>query len=116
MEHLGPDVPLHFTAFHPDWKMPDKPHTEPATLTRARRSARQAGLRHVYTGNVHDPEGGSTYCHACGERLIGRDWYTLSDWRLDKDGRCQKCGTPCPGVFDGRPGNWGARRLPVWMS
>src|SRR5689334_4498774 len=75
MEHLGPDVPLHFTAFHPDWKMLDKPPTPPATLRTARAIARAAGLHHVYIGNVHDPEGDSTYCQACGAMLIGRDWY-----------------------------------------
>jgi len=113
MENLGPDVPLHFTAFHPDWKMTDKPPTPPATLTRARGIAVKNGLRYVYTGNVHDQAGGSTNCHGCGARLIGRDWYDLTDWQLDEDGHCLACGTPCAGVFDGRPGNWGRRRLPV---
>ncbi|MDQ3973358.1 MAG: AmmeMemoRadiSam system radical SAM enzyme, partial [Actinomycetota bacterium] len=75
VERLGPDVPLHFTAFHPDWKMTDRPPTPPATLTRARRIAHANGVRYAYTGNVHDPDGGSTYCHACGERVIARDWY-----------------------------------------
>jgi pyruvate formate lyase activating enzyme len=112
---LGPDVPLHFTAFHPDWKMRDHPPTPPATLTRARDIARGNGLHHVYTGNVHDETGGSTYCHSCGEKLIGRDWYVLGDWGLDADGRCGHCGTPLAGVFDPRPGHWGARRQPVQM-
>ncbi len=116
MEHLGPDVPLHFTAFHPDWKMTDKPPTPPSTLTRARRIARRNGLRYVYTGNVHDEAGGSTYCHGCNAVLIGRDWYELTAWTLDEAGRCRECGTPCAGVFDGRPGGWGARRLPVNLS
>ncbi len=110
---LGPDVPLHFTAFHPDWKMRDKPPTPPATLTRARQYARRNGLHHVYTGNVHDESGGSTYCHGCGEKLIGRDWYTLGAWNLDAKGRCNSCGTPLAGVFEARPGHWGARRQPV---
>ena len=113
MEHLGPDVPLHFTAFHPDWKMRDKPPTPPATLQRARRIAREAGLRYVFTGNIHDPAGQSTYCHGCGALLIGRDWYELTAWNLTADGRCGGCGTPCPGVFDGAPGRWGRRRLPL---
>jgi pyruvate formate lyase activating enzyme len=115
-ENLGPDVPLHFTAFHPDWKMTDKPPTPPATLTRARKIAVKNGLRYVYTGNVHDRAGGSTYCHGCGELVIGRDWYNLLAWRLDDSGRCQGCGTPCAGVFDGPPGTWGAQRLPVHLA
>jgi pyruvate formate lyase activating enzyme len=110
---LGPDVPLHFTAFHPDYKMLDTPATPPATLKRARRIALGNGLRYVYTGNVHDKEGGSTYCHGCGERLIGRDWYVLSEWNLTPEGACASCGTPCAGRFEGPPGTWGARRLPV---
>src|SRR5262249_65292 len=78
---LGPDVPLHFTAFHPDWKMLDKARTPAATLTRAREIARKNGLQHVYTGNVHDPAGSSTYCASCGTRVIERDWYELGEWR-----------------------------------
>jgi pyruvate formate lyase activating enzyme len=112
-DKLGPDVPLHFTAFHPDYKMLDKLPTPPATLQKARRIALGNGLRYVYTGNVHDKEGGSTYCHGCGERLIGRDWYVLSDWNLTPEGACASCGTPLAGRFAGRPGTWGARRLPV---
>jgi pyruvate formate lyase activating enzyme len=113
MDHLGPDVPLHFTAFHPDWKMLDTPPTPPATLRMARAIGRAAGLNHVYVGNVHDEEGGSTYCHACGALLIGRDWYELTAWNLTGDGRCGACGTPCPGVFDDPPGAWGRRRRAV---
>jgi pyruvate formate lyase activating enzyme len=113
VEHLGGDVPMHFTAFHPDWKMLDKPPTPPATLTRARQIARKNGVRYAYTGNVHDEEGGSTYCHQCGEKLIGRDWYVLTSWNLTHDGHCRFCGTACAGVFDGPPGSWGPRRLPV---
>lgn len=115
-EKLGPDVPLHFTAFHPDWKMMDRGPTSPSTLTRARRIALDAGLRYVYTGNVQDANGGSTYCHACGTRLIGRDWYVLSDWNLSADGRCRDCGTECAGVFEAAPGSWGPRRQPVRLS
>ena len=115
MEHLGPDVPLHFTAFHPDWKMLDKPHTPPATLRRARGIALSAGLHYVYTGNVHDEDGGSTYCHACGTRVIGRDWYAITAWNLTDDGRCGACGAACAGVFDGPPGTWGRRRAPVFL-
>ena len=115
-EHLGPDVPWHFTAFHPDYKMLDRPATPPATLVRAHDIATSYGLHYVYTGNVHDPARGSTYCRACSARLIGRDWYELTAWTLGADGCCQACGTPCAGVFDGRPGRWGARRLPVRLA
>jgi pyruvate formate lyase activating enzyme len=116
LEHLGPDVPLHFTAFHPDYKMRDRPHTPPATLSRARRLAQKAGLRYVYTGNVHDSDGGSTYCHACGARLIERDWYRLGEYRVSADGRCEACGERCAGLFDGPPGRWGRRRLPIHVG
>ncbi|HWO70360.1 MAG TPA: AmmeMemoRadiSam system radical SAM enzyme [Actinomycetota bacterium] len=113
VEHLGPDVPLHFTAFHPDFKMLDRPPTPPETLRRARRIAMANGLRYVYTGNVHDPEGQTTYCHGCGAAVIERDWYLLGGWNLTDDGRCRSCGTRIPGVFEGPPGDWGPRRLPV---
>jgi pyruvate formate lyase activating enzyme len=113
MEHLGPDVPLHFSAFHPDWKMLDTPATPPQTLRTARRIARQAGLRYVYTGNIHDPAGQSTYCPACDATLIGRDWYELTEWNLSPDGCCVACGTPCAGVFEGAPGHWGRRRQSI---
>ena len=113
VEELGPDVPIHFTAFHPDYKMLDKPSTPPETLTRARRIAMANGIRYAYTGNVHDEDGGSTWCHGCGERLIGRDWFVLKDWNLTPEGACATCGTPCAGRFQPRPGVWGARRVPV---
>ena len=113
MQHLGPDVPLHFTAFHPDWKMLDKPPTPPATARMARNIAREIGLNYVFTGNIHDPEGQSTYCHVCSEMLIGRDWYDLTAWNLDAGGSCGQCGTPCAGVFSGRPGSWGRRRQTI---
>ena len=116
VEDLGPDVPWHFTAFHPDWKMMEKPHTPPETLSRARRIAIGNGLRYVYTGNVHDEDGGSSYCHQCGSRLIGRDWYVLTAWNLDAQGQCRSCGTSLPGVFEAKPGRWGARRLPVRLD
>jgi len=115
-ENLGTDVPLHFTAFHPDWKMLDKPHTPPATLTRSREIGLANGLKYVYTGNVHDQKGGSTYCSQCGEVLIGRDWYVLKGWNLTETGRCRRCNTQCPGVFEARPGTWGAKRRAVRMS
>jgi pyruvate formate lyase activating enzyme len=113
---LGPEVPMHFTAFHPDWKMLDKPPTPAATLTRAREIALRNGVRYAYTGNVIDAAGGSTYCHACGEKLIGRVQYNLTRWALDAQGRCSRCGTPCSGLFDPRPGTWGSRRLPVRLK
>ncbi len=112
-KNLGPDVPLHFSAFHPDWKMLDKPNTPPDTLIRARAIARSHGLRYVYLGNIHSHEGSSTYCHGCGEILIGRDWYELSDWGLSEDAHCAQCGTACPGVFETKPGTWGRKRQPV---
>ncbi len=115
-EHLGPDVPWHFTAFHPDYRMLDNSPTPPSTLTRAREIALGYGLRYVYTGNVHDEGGASTYCHSCGQTLIGRDWYVLTAWNVTDDGRCNACGTPCAGVFCGKAGTWGARRQPVRLS
>jgi pyruvate formate lyase activating enzyme len=115
-ERLGPDVPLHFTAFHPDFKMTDVPPTPPATLTRAREWGKRNGLHHVYTGNVHDRDGGSTWCTGCGARLIERDWYELGEWHLDPAGRCLTCGTQLGGRFDGPPGTWGAQRRPVRLA
>jgi pyruvate formate lyase activating enzyme len=112
-EHLGNDVPLHFSAFHPDWKMRDIEATPADTLRRARAIALEYGLRYVYVGNVHDPESASTYCHECGEILIGRDWYQLSTWNLTETGACTNCGTQCAGIFDGPPGTWGRKRKPL---
>ncbi len=116
VEALGPDVPLHFSAFHPDYKMRDVPRTPPDTLSRARRIAQEHGLHYAYTGNVHDRRGGSTYCSSCGELLIARDWYTLGAWNLTPQGNCRFCGTPCAGRFDAHPGKWGARRQPVQLA
>ena len=110
---LGPDVPLHFTAFHPDYKLDQIPATPPATLTRARRIARDAGLHHVYTGNVHDPDGSSTYCPGCGRVVIERDWYAIGTYRLDAHGACAACGTPVAGRFTEFRGAFGPRRVPV---
>jgi pyruvate formate lyase activating enzyme len=114
--HLGPDMPLHFTAFHPDFKMMDVPHTPPATLTRAREIAISHGLQYVYTGNVHDTSGSSTYCPNCKTLLMERDWYRLGRWRVDGAGRCVECGHQIPGRFDGPPGTWGPRRQPVLLA
>jgi len=116
LEHLGADVPLHFTAFHPDWKMRDLPPTPFATLMRARQIALRHGLRYVYTGNVRDPVGGSTHCHACGTSLIARNGYEISHWRLTPQGHCNQCGAVCPGVFAAAPGHWGSRRAAVRLS
>nr|WP_126457328.1 AmmeMemoRadiSam system radical SAM enzyme [Sulfuriflexus mobilis] len=116
VEHLGPDMPMHFTAFHPDYKMMDVPSTPYETLTRAREIAIKNGVRYAYTGNVHDEEGGTTYCHSCGEKLIVRDWYELKAWQLDEKGQCKQCGTACAGVFEAEPGQWGARRQPVHLA
>ncbi|MDQ3866359.1 MAG: AmmeMemoRadiSam system radical SAM enzyme [Actinomycetota bacterium] len=116
LERLGSDVPVHFTAFHPDYKLLDVPPTPPATLSRAREIARENGIRYVYTGNVFDAEGGSTYCSRCGTRVVERDWYRLGAYRLTDDGRCRECGERLPGVFAGPPGAWGRRRLPVRLK
>jgi pyruvate formate lyase activating enzyme len=116
MAKLGPDVPLHFTAFHPDHKMLDVPPTPPHTLKMARGIAREAGLNYVYTGNVHDEAGGSTYCPSCSARVIGRDWYKITLWRLRSDGRCSACGSEIVGAFEANPGDWGQRRLPIQIS
>ncbi len=116
VDHLGAEVPIHFTAFHPDFKMLDVAPTPPATLRRARAIAKRNGVRHVYTGNVHDSEGGSTLCHTCNELLIERDWYVIGAYRVSDDGLCTACGTPVPGRFEGPPGSWGARRLPVRLA
>ncbi|QJD28984.1 AmmeMemoRadiSam system radical SAM enzyme [Methylococcus geothermalis] len=116
VEKLGPDVPLHFSAFHPAWKMLNKSSTPPATLLEARRIAMKNGVRYAYVGNIHHKEGDSTYCHHCGQMLIGRDWYELSEWNLTPEGRCNRCGTRCAGVFEAEPGDWGAKRMPVSMA
>lgn len=112
---LGPDVPLHFSAFHPDYKLVDRPATPPATLKRARAIARKNGLNYVYVGNVHDPEGDSTYCPHCQTLLIGRDWYDITAWNLRPGGHCPNCATRIPGVFEDQPGQWGRRRQVVDM-
>jgi pyruvate formate lyase activating enzyme len=116
LKELGPEVPLHFSAFHPDHKMTDVPATPPATLVRARNIARKAGLHHVYTGNVHHAEGDTTYCPACQAPLIVRDWYQIKQYRLAADGRCPDCGVRVAGRFAAQAGNFGARRIPILMG
>jgi pyruvate formate lyase activating enzyme len=113
---LGPDVPLHFTAFHPDFKMRDKPATPPATLQRARAIALANGLHHVYTGNVHDVEGGTTWCPGCGEALIRRDWYVVLECALDARACCPHCGTRVAGRFGAIAPGFGRRRIPVRLQ
>jgi len=112
-DSLGPDVPLHFTAFHPDYKMMDVPPTPPATLKRARSIALANGLHHVYTGNVHDVEGGTTFCPQCRAALVRRDWYLVLDCALEAGGRCPQCGTPIAGRFGTFEPGFGRRRIPV---
>lgn len=111
--NLGPDVPLHFTAFHPDFRMLDHAPTPPSMLSRARAIAMANGLHYVYTGNVHDPEGSSTYCAQCKKLLIARDWYELGEYNLVNTNQCRFCQSVLPGHFDLKPGGWGAKRQPV---
>ncbi|NNL06887.1 MAG: AmmeMemoRadiSam system radical SAM enzyme [Gammaproteobacteria bacterium] len=113
---LGPDVPMHFTAFHPDYKLMDASRTPLATLQRSRDIAMKNGVRYAYTGNVHDKSGDSTYCHSCGTCLIERDWYELGEWNLDANGCCKRCGTQCAGVFEAAHGDWGSKRQPVRLA
>lgn len=114
-ENLGPDVPWHFTAFHPDFKMLGQRRTPETTLKRARTIARSKGLHHVYTGNVHDVAGGSTWCPDCDQLLIERDWYELGEYNLTLN-RCPRCDTEIAGRFNEHPGTWGRRRKPIRIS
>ncbi len=116
MRELGPDVPLHFTAFHPDYKMTDLPHTPAATLTRSRDIALREGLHYVYTGNVHDRTGGTTFCRGCGKPVIARDWHEILRYDVGADGRCKHCDAPLPGRFESYDGAWGRRRVPVRIA
>ena len=116
MKNLGPDVPLHFTAFHPDHKMIDIPATPAATLTRARRIGLEAGLHFVYTGNVHDAAGGATYCTGCEKALIVRDWHRIEDYRVTSEGKCPDCATALPGRFEAFQKQFGRRRIPLVLN
>ena len=116
VDNLGPDVPWHFSAFHPDWKMRDVPPTRASTLLRARKIAMEHGARFVYVGNVHSEDADSTWCPDCGALLIGRDWYDITLWTLTAHGACPQCGLSIPGVFEPRPGTWGRRRKPISMA
>ena len=115
-DHLGGDVPLHFTAFHPDYKMLDVESTPPGTLKRARAIALANGLHYVYTGNVHDVGGGSTFCPSCHEPLVQRDWYLILECQLDERGVCPQCGTPIAGRFGDFKRGFGRRRIPVRLA
>jgi pyruvate formate lyase activating enzyme len=116
VEHLGVDVPLHFSAFHPDYKMLDTPATPPSTLRMALEMALAKGLRHVYTGNVHDTLGDTTFCPGCARALIARDWYRILRYELDDSGRCQHCGTLLAGRFGRFEAPFGPRRIPVHLA
>jgi pyruvate formate lyase activating enzyme len=115
LAHVGHDVPVHFTAFHPDFRLRDRPPTPRETLIRFREIALKSGLSYVYTGNIVDPGGQTTYCPACGEIVIGRDGYEITEYRV-RAGRCRSCGQMIAGRFDAAPGHWGSRRLPVRFS
>jgi len=116
VRELGTEVPLHFTAFHPDYKLTDIERTPPSTLTRARDIALKAGIRYVYTGNVHDRTGGTTFCPGCGKAVIVRDWHDILRYELTDDGRCRHCDARLPGRFEAFKGPWGRRRVPVRVS
>jgi pyruvate formate lyase activating enzyme len=112
---LGPDVPLHLTAFSPSYKMQDHPPMLPENLMHARKIALHSGLRYVYTGNIHDPHGQTTYCHACGRELIVRNGFEIRKWDFEEQGHCRSCGAVCAGVFAEKPGDWGSRRLQIQL-
>lgn len=116
VENLGTDVPVHFSAFHPDWKMRDKPRTSEEILIKARDIALKNEIRYAYTGNVHHAAGDTSFCHQCGEKLIVRDWYELKSWNLSANGECTSCGELCAGVFEEFPGSWGAKRQAVRLT
>ncbi|MCF6204565.1 MAG: AmmeMemoRadiSam system radical SAM enzyme [Methylococcaceae bacterium] len=113
VEHLGADVPMHFSVFHPNWKMTAKPSTPTETVKKARQIALDNGIHYVYVGNMHNKTANSTWCYHCGTLLIGRDWYELSEWNITAKGCCLKCGKYCAGVIEEQPGKWGARRKRV---
>lgn len=113
VENLGANIPLHFSAFHPDFKMLNKQRTPLSTLLKARDIALSYGLNYVYCGNVHDTASDSTYCPKCNNRVIERDWYELGEYKLDNSGYCQHCGYLIPGCFLGPKGDFGCRRIPI---
>jgi pyruvate formate lyase activating enzyme len=112
-KELGTDVPLHFTAFHPDYKMTRIPATPASKLAEARQIAQAAGLQYVYTGNVHDLSGGTTLCSKCRLPLIARDWYQIREYAVTEKGECPHCGTKLSGHFGKFTGQFGGKRIPV---
>lgn len=116
MKELGPDVPVHFSAFHPDYKLNDRASTPAKTLIQARQIARDAGLQYVYTGNIHNPEGDATVCPTCGSPVIMRDWYEIHQYHLTENGRCENCNTPIAGRFEQFKGHFGRQRIPVRIA
>jgi len=116
VNNLGADTPIHFSAFHPAYRMLDKPPTPAATLTKAREIAIGNGMHFAYTGNVHDENGGSTYCSKCEKRVVGRDWYVLTDYQISDKGFCAYCNDTIPGRFAGPVGTWGTKRVPLHMN
>jgi pyruvate formate lyase activating enzyme len=116
VENLGPDVPWHFTAFHPDWRMRDIPPTSAQTLSHARAIAMKNGVRYAFTGNVRDAAGQATYCHNCQALLVGRDGYNITAGCLSNDAKCRICNAACAGVFADLLGAWGSKRLPVVLN
>ncbi|OGT08435.1 MAG: AmmeMemoRadiSam system radical SAM enzyme [Gammaproteobacteria bacterium GWE2_37_16] len=116
VENLGQDIPVHFNAFYPAWKMLDKSPTPKETLIQARKIAKKNGLRHVYIGNVAAYEDGNTFCHNCGKCVIERDNYIITDYKLTDDGNCKLCNAKCAGVFRGPAGTWGTKQQPVFFS
>ncbi|MBB5018056.1 pyruvate formate lyase activating enzyme [Chitinivorax tropicus] len=116
MNELGPDVPLHFTAFHPDYKLGDLPATPASTLHHARHIARQTGLHYVYTGNIIDIEGGTTYCPSCQKPVVVRDWHALLTYDIDANGCCAHCQTPLQGRFSSGEKPFGRRRIPIHIA
>ena len=115
-DHLGIEVPRHFSAFHPDWKMRDIPATPLATLSRARNIALAVGLHHVYTGNVHHVLGDASHCRACGMLLVQRDCYEFQHYALTSAGRCRCCCEPCAGHFADVAGHWGRPRMAIKLA
>ena len=115
VENLGTEIPLHFTAFHPDFRMLDKTNTPAETLIRAYQIAKSKGILYPYTGNIHHEPTHSTYCSGCGDKLVGRDWHLLTEWKI-ANGACASCGTAVAGVFEANPGNWGRKRQRVVLQ
>ena len=113
INELGPETPIHFSAFHPDYKMTDKPSTPLSTLVKARDIARENGMHHVYTGNVSYTPGDTTFCAQCGSTLIEREWYEIASYRLTESANCKNCEAQLVGIFDSVAGHWGAKRKPI---